>query len=284
MNKPAQPIPKLHLIDSELGGKGKSLFTRSLAHYCQTQDYAIQLIDADQSNYNVQRFYPDAAQLAFSELEYRGTDRIWTALEQGLSVVMNLPAGAHRYVKAWLERDGILDLKLAPSKVSNKLFEGDLEQGHAVTLVKWFLCDATQESLDKCQESVAAYKAKGEQVIHVLVKNQGLSLQTQWEIVEDNAEFKALLQSPQMQQMSLPKFPHYERDRLTELGWNFAQAIQKSDAFFVLERQRIVNFLKQFSAQVDATKLWDGAPKRSELQSLHSAAKPAKGFQPTTAS
>ncbi len=161
-----------------------------------------------------------------------------------------------------------------------------------MTLVKWFLCDATQESLDKCQESVAAYKAKGEQVIHVLVKNQGLSLQTQWESVEANAESKALLQSPQMQQMALPKFPHYERGgdslcdsmyRLTELGWNFAQAIQKSDAFFVLERQRIVNFLKQFSAQVDASKIWDGAPKRSELQSLNSASKPAKGFQPTVA-
>jgi len=282
MTKSSHPIPRIHLIDSELGGKGKSLFTRAMAHYCQAQDYAIQLIDADQSNYNVQRFYPDAAQIAFSELEYRGTDRVWTALEHGLSVVINLPAGAHRYVKGWLERDGILELKLAPSTAPGKLFEGDLERGHSVTLVKWFLCDATQESLAKFRESVTAHQAQAGQVVHVLVKNQGLSLASQWESAEDNPEFNTLLQSSSIGQMSMPKFPHHERDRLAALGWDFARAMQKSDEFFVLERQRIVNFLKQFSAQVEATKLWEGSLKRSELHSLNQSAKPAKASQPNT--
>lgn len=179
-------LPMVHLVDSQGGGKGKSLLTRVLAHYTATRDYAVQVVDADASKKNIKPFYPTTLEIEISSEQYWGTDLVFQVLEQGLSVVMNLPAGAHDPVMRWFENDGVLDLKLAPSTVEGQVFELDPDQGQLIPFVKWFLCDATPDSLSDFKQSVRHYNQHyPNRLTHVLVKNYGLSSDYAWARVVD---------------------------------------------------------------------------------------------------
>jgi hypothetical protein len=256
--------PVIHLIDSQAGGKGKSLLTRVLAHYSALHHYAVHLIDADAGKKNIKPFYPDTLEIAISAEQYWGADAVMASLEQGLSVILNLPAGAHAPLIRWFEDDGILDLKLAPSTVAGQPFELDPEQGEPIRVIKWFLCDATPDSLSDFKQSVHYFTEHyPKRVKHVLVQNYGLSPTYAWDLVNDE-ELVKLVQQPGIQVIRFPLFPMRERDRLQGLQWTFEQAIAKSSEFSTTERQRIVTFLKKSMAVIEATELWKDLPRWDE--------------------
>jgi len=253
-------LPTLHLIDSQGGGKGKSLLTRVLAHIASIQNHAVQLIDADASKKNIKPFYPSTIEIEISAEQYWGTDIVFSVLEHGLSVVMNLQAGAHVPVRRWFEEDGVLDLKLTPSTVSGQPFELDLEQGEVFPVVKWFLCDATPDSLSDFKQSVRFYDEHyPARINHVLVKNYGLSPDYAWQMVQDT-ELDDILRRTRIYHIDFPKFLLNECNRLQGLQWDFAKALAKSDQFDTTARQRIGTFVKRSKAAIEGTGLWQDAP------------------------
>jgi hypothetical protein len=255
--------PAVHLIDSQAGGKGKSLLTRVMAHFAASHGHLIQLMDADSGKRNIKPFYPETLEISINNEQYWGADSVLAALEQGTSVILNLPAGAHDPVVRWLETDGILDLKLVSSTVANKKFELDAEQGDPITMIKWFLCDATSDSLSDFKRSVRHFTEKHPgRIQHVFVKNFGLSPAYAWDRVDDN-ELSKLLQQPTIKSMEFPSFPLIERDRIQALQWPFSKGIAKSPEFSAVERQRIVTFVKRTVSAITATKLWNDLPKTS---------------------
>ncbi len=253
--------PTIHLVNSQGGGKGKSLFTRVLAHYTATQSYAVQLVDADAGKRNIKPFYPDTVEIAMSAEEYWGADVVLECLEQGLSPIVNLPAGAHAPLTRWLDDDGVMDLKLAASTIPNQPFELDPTEGEPLRLVQWFLGDATPDSLSDFKQSVTYFDAHYPQRLrHLLVQNYGLSPKLAWEMLDDQ-DLSQLLSRPDVTSLVFPNFPMRERDRLQALQWSFAQAIGKSREYSTTERQRIVTFLKKTISAIEATGLWSNTPE-----------------------
>ncbi|MBD2311238.1 hypothetical protein H6G20_06145 [Desertifilum sp. FACHB-1129] len=263
--------PIIHLINSQGGGKGKSLFTRVMAHYCTVEGYAVQLIDADAGKRNIKPFYPETLEIAMSAEEYWGADAILECLEQGLSPIVNLPAGANAPLTRWLEDDGVMELKLITSTVANQPFELELDEGEPLKIVQWFLCDATPDSLNDFKLSVADFDRNyPNRLIHVLVKNQGLSPKLAWNLLEDR-QIEELLSRTDIKSVDFANFPMRERDRLQALQWTFAEASRKTSEYSITERQRIVTFLKKTIAQVKATQVWKNAPLWDSVSQSQSA-------------
>ena len=254
MTKP----PTIHLVDSGAGGKGKSLFTLATAHYCESKGYYIQLIDADRATYNVKRHYPDAIAAVLSEVEYQALDAVWQSVEQSKSVLVNLPGGAHESVANWLERDGLLEMTL--------------EDGQPVRFIKWFLCDPTEQSLVLLKQSLATDAQSANRMLHVMVKNEFLGTDLQWQscaqTVEADVDLQAAIKAGRLLEMKFPKFPPYERNKFYQSGWTFATALKlpkeleaempnPSLRFERLEQQRIATFLKKTNHELDRLGLWN---------------------------
>jgi len=274
--------PTLHLVNSQGGGKGKSLFTRVLAHHASAGGYAVQLMDADAGKRNIKAFYPNTLEIAMTPEQYWGVDAVLETLEQGLSVVLNLPAGANPLLKRWFEDDGVIDLKIAASTVFGQAFELDPDQGEPLRVVQWFLCDATPDSLSDFKQTVAFFDQQyPKRLHHILVRNYGLSPQVAWSFVDDT-ELDGLLKRSDIGSIIFANCPMRERDRLQSLQWPFERAIAKSTEYKLAERQRIVTFLKKTLADIDSTGLWKNEPIANQPPSGDSrpkaepAAKPAK--------
>ena len=58
---------KIHLIDGEKGGVGKSLFARTLMQYAIDKQMKLTLVDADRTNADVSEVYSDGAKTASEE-------------------------------------------------------------------------------------------------------------------------------------------------------------------------------------------------------------------------
>ncbi|KAM3090265.1 hypothetical protein ACKFKG_30200 [Phormidesmis sp. 146-35] len=269
--------PTIHIVDGSGGGRGKSLFTCAMAHYCQTHNYPIQLFDADDAHsYNVKKFYNDAVELVLSEIEYQDLDKVWSSVEQHLIPLVNLPAGAHQFVYDWFKSNGLLELNLTSGGGMSS------EEGEPVRLIKWFLCNPSQQTLELFERSLEDYATYPEgRVIHIFVRNLHLATERQWRefgnVIEtqqtgNGKPWKALFASPHAKVMDFPKFPPYERDKWDKLGWTFAQTIAASDHFHLLERQRVATFLKEFARAIDALNLWNGTLTQEETAKLTQAA------------
>ena len=75
-------MARIHLIDGEKGGVGKSLFTRVMVQYAIDKKLEHSLVDADITNQDVKRFYNYAVDAFFSE-----EPTCFSTLNTGLTLV-----------------------------------------------------------------------------------------------------------------------------------------------------------------------------------------------------
>ena len=86
-------MARIHLIDGEKGGVGKSLFTRVMVQYAIDNKLEHTLVDADITNQDVKRFYNYAVDAEFSEAVNKGDKAdIIFELAREKPVIVNLPA------------------------------------------------------------------------------------------------------------------------------------------------------------------------------------------------
>ncbi|MFB2833565.1 hypothetical protein [Floridanema evergladense] len=142
---------KIHLIDGEKGGVGKSLFARVLIQYFLDKKYPFLAVDADRSNPDVSRIYESVCRSAlFSEDEKKffEADKIFEwAFEN--SVIVNLPAQVYPLVTNWIEKNNLIELG-KQSKIS---------------FCKWFICTGGYDSVQLFLKSVQHFEKR---IAHVL--------------------------------------------------------------------------------------------------------------------
>lgn len=258
-------MPDINVVGGRLGGVGKSTFSCCLIHIHQMLKIPYLAIDADPQTYNVHHFYPDTYKLKFSEEDFDNADIVWeTASEQGKNIILNLAASSSEAVHQWLVQNNLLQLA-ADSVNANQPSE-------RVRFVEWFLCDAGEFSVAQFIESVNTY---GNQMTHVLVRNQGKSKPSAWERLEANSELQEVLKRPYVKQMDFPKFlkpTGYDAMQLT-----FAQAIDpEAQKLKLLDRQRVVTFLRGTQDSVERLELL-----RADITPVETGAsngKSSKGF------
>lgn len=126
------PFPSIHIIDSFSGGKGKSTFSRFLAHHIEYNEFNGVLFDADLKTTdgsvkgNISSVYPETIDLDIrTELGYgfsKANKQIIDCLRSGLNVFLNLPGSSFEFSSAWLRDSNLLDVHLKLSG-TNYIYE-----------------------------------------------------------------------------------------------------------------------------------------------------------------
>ena len=224
----------IHLIDGEKGGCGKSFFSRTFIEYCNSIAYDIAIVDADISNKDIATIYPSVEVAYFSDDEKLAfqADKIFDlAFEK--SVLVNLPAQVYSNVTNWIQRNDLVNLG----------------RDNSIKFIKWFVCMGGVDSVNFFLQSLNDF---GNDIIHVFVRNQGLS--DEWEYINEMPEFKSALSDYNFIIMDFPKFPFWERSMIDRLGITFDMAIAHPE-LKVIPKQRVKNFLKVAYASLAATEL-----------------------------
>lgn len=122
MRSALPPFPSIHMIDSFSGGKGKSTFSRFLAHHIEYNEFNGVLFDADLKTTdgsvkgNISPVYPETIDLDIrTELGYgfsKANKQIIDCLRSGLNVFLNLPGSSFEFSSAWLQDSNLLDVRL----------------------------------------------------------------------------------------------------------------------------------------------------------------------------
>lgn len=162
---------QIHLVDGEKGGIGKSFFCRTLIDYCLFKGQQVHVVDADSTNPDVSRFYPEiSSSLTFSQKESQvfAADRLMH-LAASKPVIVNLPAQSHLSVREWMEKNYLLSL------------DDDL----SLEIYKWFVCTGSEDSINLLIRSLVDYQDS--YVKHVLVKN--LAFCQDWDFLSSNFAF-----------------------------------------------------------------------------------------------
>lgn len=233
-------LPQIHFVDGEKGGIGKSFFCRTLVDYCLYKGFDIHVVDADTSNPDVSRFYPEiSTQLAFSQKEslvFEADQLCQLALSK--PVIVNLPAQIHLSVKEWMEKNYLL----AP--------DDDLN----LEIYKWFVCTGSSDSINLFLQSLADYA--GGAVKHVLVKN--LAYCQNWDFLSQDLGFVQAggLDVPSLEIGVLAK---YECIALSSKNLTFNAALNTSSPnpspLWMMSRKRVYDYFHSCRLSLDALSL-----------------------------
>ncbi|MFP5275377.1 hypothetical protein [Coleofasciculus sp.] len=122
---------RVHLVDGEKGGTGKSFLCKTMVEYCLGQKLPFVLIDTDRTNPDVLEVYADkcpAYKCFFSENEENvdSADPILYRAMEGNHVIVNLPSQIYTFVSEWFERTGILSEEFASALLASTEVESEL--------------------------------------------------------------------------------------------------------------------------------------------------------------
>lgn len=230
-------MARIHLIDGEKGGVGKSLFTRVMVQYAIDNKLEHTLVDADITNQDVKRFYDYAVDAEFSEAVNKGDKAdIIFELAREKSVIVNLPANVFPKVNNWIKNGRLLE-------VADK---------YGVDICKWFVCDGGFESIDLFKQSIDLYKDK---MLHIFVKNLGKT--DDWSFLKDNLEFKDLCKKHE-KTLKIIKFPMlYPGDRYFIDSNKFRfDAKEIEETMPIMSQQRLSTFLSESNQAIETTQMW----------------------------
>ncbi|MEM7727289.1 MAG: cobalamin biosynthesis protein CobQ [Cyanobacteria bacterium P01_A01_bin.45] len=215
---------KIHLIDGEKGGVGKSFVSRSLIEYCASINHKIIIVDADKSNEDIAKIYNNVQSAFFSDddKQAKEADQIFD-LAFTESVVVNLPAQVYSKVTDWIKKNDLTEVG----------------KEHQITFIKWFVCIGSVDSVNFFLQSL---KDLGDRMTHVFVRNFGLC--DDWNYIDQMSEFLAAKDTYTFTEMNFPKFPFWERNIIDRLGTTFEDGISHPD-LKVVSKQRVKNFLKK---------------------------------------
>ena len=230
-------MARIHLIDGEKGGVGKSLFTRVMVQYAIDNKLEHTLVDADITNQDVKRFYDYAVDAEFSEAVNKGDKAdIIFELAREKPVIVNLPANVFPKVNNWIKNGRLLE-------VADK---------YGVDICKWFVCDGGFESIDLFKQSIKLYKDK---MPHVFVKNLGKT--DDWSFLKDNPSFKELYKKHE-KTLKIIKFPMlYPGDRYFIDSNKFRfDAKEIEEIMPIMSQQRLSTFLSESNQAIENTQMW----------------------------
>ncbi|WP_313943632.1 MULTISPECIES: cobalamin biosynthesis protein CobQ [Calothrix] len=213
----------IHIIDGEKGGCGKSFLCRAFIEYCTSIGYKMAIIDADISNQDITKIYPNVEVAFFSddEKQAKEADKIFDlAFEK--SVIVNLPAQAYANVTDWIKRNDL----------------ANLGQENSIFFTKWFVCNG---GIDSVKFFLKSLSELGEEITHVFVKNLGLC--DDWTYIDTMPEFQEASRKYNFVVMDFPKFPFWERNMIDRLEVSFEDALSHTE-LKVVSKQRVRNFLK----------------------------------------
>lgn len=243
-------MARIHLIDGEKGGVGKSLFARVMVQFCIDKNQPYILVDADRSNPDVKKFYPEnACEAVFSEAlsKTHEADLIFElARKSDKAVIVNLPAQVYSLVTNWIEKGRLLEIA----------------DRYGVDVCKWFISNGGYDSVDFFKKSLSKFEDK---LPHIFVKNKGMT--EEWGFLDSEREYQDLKQKykKSMQEIEFPLLYPGDRYYIDSKNLSF-EAARNSDEMAAMSQQRMHTFLEETYLQIELTEMFapNKQPKTKE--------------------
>lgn len=233
-----KPLTRIHLVDGEKGGVGKSLVARLMIHYFLTRGWRFRAIDTDKSNPDVAAIYSEDCDIAnFSENQKKEHEAdLILEIALSTSVIVNLRSSVFELVNNWIWRTDLIEFC----------------QEYNVQLVKWFVCNGSVSSWQLFKKSLQYFEEVEliARVPHILVRNTGIC--DDWSSLESSSDYQDTIVKYGILLVNLPLLSEREREEIEVSKLTFREAAE-GDMFTILERQRIVMFLKEAMRAFEAT-------------------------------
>ena len=209
------------------GGVGKSMFTIHFLDYLDERGIKHLAVDTDNENSTLSRFYPGAE---FADLEdKRGLDTIFARLEEKRFIVVDARAASTEIFLGYFEELDIFDI---------------LKHFHTRLT---FVCPINHEP-DSIEQVRALIEEIGARASYVIVKNQSHSEHFEmWEASKTRQRVREL----GGQEITMPKIYDWLVTEMNRQNMSASKAL-RSDAFNILECQRLKNWKKRFDAEVES--------------------------------
>jgi len=220
----------IHLFDGRKGGVGKSLSTRTVAHYFNQRHFPHVLVDADPKG---DVFLTcGGQQIVFSEADSKlyDADQIFDlALSQ--TVIVNLPANIGEALIGWLERNQILKLGA----------------NYGVKVIDWFVCSGHKESVEEVVGSLNYWQGR---LQHVVIRNhfQGKD----WVTLSQTEPLKSALEKWNPLMVDLPALSRRERDYLENNRVPFSKIQDHREELGILGEMRVQGYLEDAFTSIDS--------------------------------
>jgi len=149
------------------------------------------------------------------------------------TVVVNLPAQAHRAVAKWIDTKGLLDLG----------------KEHEVTFIKWFVSDGESDSIKLFTESLEHYQGY---ITHVFIKNWGRC--DEWDYFKAHEEIQKAIAEYNVAVIDFPKLSDGRRIEINAKHLTFEDASNYSE-FGLIGRNQIKTYLREAYKAFESTGL-----------------------------
>lgn len=218
---------RLVLVAIDKGGVGKSFFCLRLIEWLKARRVRFAAFDPDFSNSTLTRFYPEAEFLDIRHPE--NLDQIVVPFDHCDLVVVDGVGAQQKIFLDWIEETELLKAKGA--------------LGLAITLVI-----IIEEDKDTVYQAGEAVRRIGPEVDWLVVKNQKLSPKN---IIYERSEARKELLRCGAREITMPKMQDPLSLSLQLKSLTIDRALE-SRSFFLLDRQRLVNYSRRISEQLDA--------------------------------
>jgi hypothetical protein len=211
-------MSRIHFVGGEKGGVGKSVVARLLAQYYIDASLPFAVVDADRSHPAMMRYYAEFSSAGDLD-SFEGADPIMQlALDEDRRVVVDLPAQSDRFLRNWMDKNGIVELAAE----------------NAVQITFWHVMDDGKDSVSLLQTLFDAY---GSSVDYVIVKNYGRGARFDAFDQSDVARRAEELGASVMSLDELHKPTMHKIDLMNASFW--AAINNTADGLGIIERHRV---------------------------------------------
>jgi hypothetical protein len=227
-------MPKVHFLDGDKGGVGKTFCCRTFVQYFIDKGIDFTPIEADRYNPDVATRY---ANLPF-ELAIFSDDERQTKADEIVEfakvkpVIISLPSQVGKPLNRWLD-DAI-----------------DTAAKHKIQFIRWFVSSGAYESLELFY---VALKEHGANMPFVLVQNQGVG--EEWDTSQVDG-LPELMTKLKVKTIDFPKLPFQERNLLDKNNLPLGE-VRSSELFnnLSMSRDRVEKFLRKAYKSFESTGL-----------------------------
>lgn len=258
-------MTKLHLVTGEIGGAGKSMFTKMLIECYQLMGIDYHLVDADRTTPNVGLCYDrenyQLATVAAKAGQRKGQVGKDLIGDNRIHFSEDLDdfSIADRLIDLAIEKDVIVNLPAQVSGIINKWIDacdllGNIKTDLGIETIAWFVARPSSRAIELLEADYLYHQKKMQ---FVLVKNQLRGTGAKWEniLTESIQEF---LKTENIAQIELPELilaPH-ERDLFDREYPTFSELLGSTDKRLgIASKMRTRKFLAEAIENIQSTNL-----------------------------
>jgi hypothetical protein len=254
-------MANVHIVGGEKGGVGKSTFAKSLVEYLLYYAIPFIAIDTDRSAPDLRRAFEEPSEDKEDLGNGEGKKSAIDIRNAFLSESEDYQSAAQPIVLSAMEKTTVVNLSAASFEALSKWIAEDevfeIISDCGIKFFLWFVSDGSIDSVHPFKKSLQAY---GQDIQHILVRNEGRNRAKDWRLIDSDDEIQKFMKKYNVLQIDFPKFTNndtFNAVRDNSLSFSGAIEFQKELGLNVFHVQQLKSFLRKTREAIDTVRLFD---------------------------